>query len=350
MKSTPISFRLKTFAIGVIALSSASFVAAGATIVPTPNLFWDFNSSTGDDGEIVSSTGSASMDLTMYQYNAAAVGSKVYVNSLGASGSGVSGLSTDRALDLSAATGMGGTTNFGGGAAGTSLAGVAGFSGAISMTIAGWYYVVGEAPINSNSNLVSTSASEKGFRVVGNTNSRLQLYYGGEGYKDSNGNASSKSFSSATNGPWAATGEWIFFATTIEITDTQTLVRFYSGAVDGEVTSRGQTTYTHVVDEDEGILELGDFVPGTAPLTIGNFANASTSRPFKGYIDNIGLWASATDASGALTLSQLEALRMSQIQPIPEPGHIGLVGMGALLLAWKMASFRRRGLVGLSKA
>jgi hypothetical protein len=69
----------------------------------------------------------------------------------------------------------------------------------------------------------------------------------------------------------------------------------------------------------------GDMYFGVGTGHAGNPFNCSS-----GYYDNVRIWASKTDGSGALTADQLEAVRQADL--IPEPATMLILGMGGLLL------------------
>jgi hypothetical protein len=82
---------------------------------------------------------------------------------------------------------------------------------------------------------------------------------------------------------------------------------------------------------------VGTIANNTAGLTVGNYADTSIQRPFDGLLDNMRIFGSTTDASGALSLAELETIRAADI--IPEPGAVWLLLIGGLM-AWRWS--RRR--------
>lgn len=314
-----ISTTLSTLCLLVLrTTASVTLFTAGSLLFaqtyPQPTLFYNFDNPTGSTVSSVNS--SATLDFNSY----IADGGASIAPSYTAGGLGVSGLSTDRALDLSHATGMGETTNRGGGAVSSGgLDTVPGFQGAVSFTLAGWFYAT-ESAINTNANLINVANGDNdGFRLSGFSNNRLQLNYVGEEDR--------ASFNSANNA-YATVGEWVFFAVTVDtsITDGNNLF-FYSVDSNGDliVNASHQTN-------------LGALVVGNRDLVLGNFSGPATNRPFQGYLDNFGFWVDDQGGAAALSLEQLDTFRLSAI---PEPGHIAAFG-GFLLLACSLYHRRKQ--------
>lgn len=284
---------------------------------PTPALYYDFNTSGGAGNEYVSSSNSTqSLDFRMYGYN----NGVEWKDSLSPAGGGVSGALGDRSLDLTSATGMGGTTNQGGGAYSVGGLNTVGFSGAKSFTVAGWFYATEEV-LNVNAQLINVSNGDiDGFRLSGASGGNLQFDYVGS---DSRGTYTTSS------GSWSAVGEWVFFAMVLDTTITEgNNLFFYVGSIEDGVTLAHSARSTR-----------GSLVIGSRSVTMGNFTgsmNPATNRPFQGYIDNVAFWVDAEGSGGALSLEQLDAFRASAI---PEPGSVAM-GMGILILA--CALLRRR--------
>ncbi|HWL52228.1 MAG TPA: hypothetical protein VNQ90_07325 [Chthoniobacteraceae bacterium] len=321
----------KAVATGAASLFAIASFATGQTVtVPTPLLFWDFNSSTGNT---VASTGSETMDLTMYRPDPDVPSTRQEANMLGGAGSGVSGAAGDRALDFSGATGMGKDNGYGGAAVGGYLADVPGFDGAISMTIAGWYYTT-KIQIGGDAQIINMSDAQKGgFRLVGQSGGGRLGVYNFVGSPPEGGGTNryvASFFSSSSPRNYSAVGEWVFFAFTIDSSGTDTVMSYYYGSADGEVK----------LDSTTSVANIGGHTASfTKDLTLGNYSGNGTTYPFQGLMDNIGLWASTTNGSGALTLQQLEALRVSQI---PEPGAGALIGAAGLLLLGRALASRRK--------
>lgn len=305
----------------VTLLTTASLVFAQSH--PQPTLFYDFNNPSGATISSVNST--QNLDFNSYGYP------YTVTPSFTADGGGVSEQSGDRALDLSSATGMGGGgENSGGGAVSTAnLSTVPGFSGAVSFTLAGWFYTT-ESSIATNAHLMNLSdGNNGGFRLSGqgteSNAGNLRLEYVGENGRDT--------FTS-TNNPYAAVGEWVFFAVTVDSTITDPEVDnvfFY------HVDANGDLVVTNSLHSGLGALQMTNrnLVFGNAALS---GATPSTTRPFQGYLDNFGLWVDDEGAGAALSLAELNVFRLSQI---PETGHFSAAAGFLILAFWGYRRFRR---------
>lgn len=274
--------------------------ASRSDVIPPAALFWDFNTATS---AVTSSSGQHQMDMTMYDRD------KKVATMLGGATSGVSGSPVDHALDLTSATGMGsGSGGVGGGAKGGNLiTALGGMESATSVTFAGWFHV--SEPIGGNAQLFNqTNGDNDGFRISSNTAGSLSV--------DIVGTAGRKKGAATSGGIFNEVNEWVFFAVTYDNSGPAGSLKFYKGTLE-----------TGVYLADSMTLNIGNFKPGAYPLTIGNYTAApegsyGNAYPFQGLLDNMGVWISATDGSGALTVEQLEALRVSQI---PEPSTLALL-------------------------
>jgi len=300
-----------------LALSAIGLASAQAT-TPAPTLFYDFNSLVGT--HTVESTGTASMDLDMYMFTAQTPDTAAYGNWL--SPAGPSQAPGDLVLNLTQSTKMGGAgTNhgYGGGAVGDPLTVL---NGAKSLTLTGWFYA--QSSVGNNANLISAHLwGTGGFALQSPSSGKLSLTIGG--------NEASPFVSDASYG---AVGSWVFFAVTFDNSGSgDAVVNFYVGGLDTPVSvaSAALTGST------------GDIAVGRN-LTIGNTAKdegiLSTTRPFDGSMDNIGIWGSTEDGSGALTLEQLEGLRLQQI-PEPSASAYLLGAFAGMLVCLKRRSVRK---------
>lgn len=309
MKNLPIPAIRASLVSGLV-LTLTTLLAHAQVVVPDATFFWDFNSQTGNK---VVSTGTKAMDLSMYN------GTKNSTDMLGSAGSGVSGAVGDRALDLTSATGMG-SGSTGGGAEGTNMATALSATTAQSFTIAGWFNA--SSTMKNSTQLVGQSNGvTNGFqyRSAGSNGDQLSMYLVGE-----NGRNDAKSSASSLYG---TTQEWVFFAVVFDNSlGGNATVSFYAG---------NSTTSATLVNTYSD-YNYGNYKIGTATTTIGNFASGASNYPWQGYLDNVGMWVGLADGSGALSSSQLEALRVSQI---PEPGSLALLIVG-LVGSW--ATLRRR--------
>lgn len=203
-------------------------------------------------------------------------------------GLGVSGDSADRALDLTAATGMGNTS--------TGLSPAAKITphpstigGLTSFTLQGWFKTDGTSVIGStsylfhvnNTGMISLRAESAGI---------LKLYVDGIAV-------------SSASGAYNTAATWTYFAVTYDGTLAADNVKFYAG--------RAATAVSLVNTATLNAGAVGSF--GTQPMIIGN--SAGGNRPFDGLLDNVRLFGSTADGSGVLPLADLEAFRQADILP-----------------------------------
>ena len=98
---------------------------------------------------------------------------------------------------------------------------------------------------------------------------------------------------------YAKTKEWVFFAATYDKTKRSQNVNFYIGTKAQPVTLVSTTTLIVELREDL-LFQLGGHTPGGVGM-------------FYGLLDNIRLYGSDTDATGVLTLGELEKLRINDL-------------------------------------
>lgn len=262
-------------------------VLAFATSLPvafaaTPILEYKFNGDTA-------STGSVTTALTLQ--NSAVVG---------ASG-GSSGSVGDGVLDLTAALAMGNLAIPATNAPRASIASRPTEVNALtSFTVQGWFKTDGSL-IAGNANIFTVNGN---MSLIATASGQISL------------NVDGTSRQSATGG-YNTNSTWTFFAVTYDGTVSATPnVKFYVGNTTTGVTQLG-TTATN----DSGT------VGGTSGiLAIGN--SAGGDRGFDGLLDNIRLFGSKTDATGVLTLSELETIRVADITTVPEPASFAAILAG----------------------
>lgn len=178
-----------------------------------------------------------------------------------------------------------------------------------SFTISGWLQTAGTTQLGNFARVLDNYDGSNGFRLRNNnTNGVLEL------------TVQTSSFSS--NAVYTATESWFFFAVTYDaITDA---AAFYIGDT---------ATAVSLVNSGSIVLAGSDTGVNTDNLAIGNTAGGG--RPFDGFLDNIAVYGSTTDGTGALSLSELEAVRAAAV---PEPTSAALM-LGAISL---LALRRRR--------
>ena len=218
-------------------------------------------------------------------------------------GLGVSGKSGDRAFDNMSAE-MGG-----GGNVACTAGNVDEINGLVSFTFCGWYKTKDDASfINSMARLATKYSQPAGWQILGHKdNSGLMFYV--------NGGNRTVTFSSSSL--LAQTKTWVFLAITYDGTKSKDNYKIYAGDRNNEVKLLSTQT-----------LDSKAVAENTAALTIGNELNRT--RAFAGYIDNIRLYGTKTagDASGVLSLSQLETVRagyLSDGDQLNTPEPVGAV-------------------------
>ncbi len=261
----------------------------GSRLAPAaPILEYAFN----ETGTTAPSTGTETTSLTLY--NAANAATDLH----GTAGSGVSGVSTDRCLDFSSAQGMG------------SAPGVADVDSrhsadldAIdtlkSFTVSGWYKTsVPDATIGGYAVLFDNNSANNGFRLSC-AGPNLALYV-------DDGNVAS------TGSAFDDKNRWVFFAVTYDGTLAVGNVRFYRGyRTASEARQRLILSCVYT-----GSLDKATLGSEALALRVGN--SSARNRPFKGYLDNIRIFGSKTDATGALGGSQLETVRAADVADVPD--------------------------------
>jgi len=209
-----------------------------------------------------------------------------------AGGEGVSGKPGDKALDLTSALRMGGQDSLRAGPVAISPTTTC-LGGLVSFTLQGWFKG-DEQAIQSLARLISYRPSnnggeESGFGVYSS------LAPGGLNFQGMGANESGGKFRSQA--AFNEADEWYFFAVTHDSSTTT----FYSGTTTEPVMVRG------VVNN----APLGP-IPPSGELSVGNMKFGM--RPFKGWIDNVRIFGSRSDESGALSLEHLEALREADVR------------------------------------
>mgnify|MGYP005845027811 CR=1 FL=1 len=271
-------------------------------------------------GTSAASTGTNTTPLLFL--NAAGVAADLH----GAPGSGVTGglglatSATDRAFDNSAATAMG---NIGTGGLATHAADLDAIDGFTSFTLSGWFRTAGTAPYNGFARLFVNRNATNGFHLLAGD-------VGGEMRPAVDANEA------ADVAGWADTQTWVFFAMTYNGTLTSNNVNLYKGYRNSA--EAGGSPNVSLVSTIT--INSGPVGNDTAVLQVGN--RTARDRPFDGFLDNFRIHGTQTanDASGALTLAQLEAIRFADMNPIPEASPAWLLTLAAAA-ALMVHPFRR---------
>lgn len=225
---------------------------------------------------------------------------------------GVSGSPGDYALDFTSATRMGSGTGNAGPVA-QYLANTGSAIGAqTSLTLSGWFRTDGAQSIGNRATLFEIASLSLN---ASTTTGALTL-----SVRDS----SNTLIALDSTAGYTAQGQWVFFAATFDGTILSgNNVSFYIGGVG-----------TAVSLVSSGRIDLADWIGFSGEATgsairLGN--NGSTQvRPFDGYLDNMALYGEASGGGGALTQSQLEAMRLAAV---PEPTVAGLLLLGGVTVA-----------------
>ncbi len=257
----------------------------------TPILFYNFNNGTGTTA---ASTGSANISAVMYN------SSNAQTNLYTASGTGVTGLAGDYAFN-SNATGMGYAGS--GGYLSVSNISAGAINGLDSFTLTGWFNTESSTEINNSARLFDFTSGNNGFLLDASAAGTLSLNVDGTSV------GASSSFS--------ATNSWVFFAATYDGTSSTNNVNFYEGTLTSKPTLVGTASAS------TGAMAIAP----TGAFQIGG--NSGDVRSFQGDLDDMGVYGSGNNSSGALTLGAVDAL---YAQEVPEPNIMASFLLGGILL------------------
>lgn len=306
--------KITTSVIAILTCGAAAFA------LPQPLIHYQFNDSNTNTTTATDSSGN-NRNGTIYNYNGTVMAPAALQNAVG-----VSGRAGDYAFNNTGSAGMGGFGNRGGAVNWKATSGNA-IGNLTSMTMSFW--VKTEAGVSS-----------------GNSARIANLY--GSNYTNyvevralNNG-----VIQSAVNGSIRTTPEntidtenqWVFFAITFDASAAAAeRIKFYMGGVEDEVrlVSTGESSLASIVLGGAG-----------QSLTLGSFFNADNGlftgqTPFDGFIDDYRLYGATSGSAGALSLADLDLVRLEATQ-IPEPGSVGLIGGIAISLLLAGQHLKRR--------
>jgi hypothetical protein len=307
----------KKYIISVFAALISAGLAQGQT------LLFEYTFNDAANATYTSSTGSNTANANFTNYVEEGSTERQPYNLFGSSTSGVSGQAGDYAFDNTVSTQMGGGgaiggTNAGYGGVGLASGTATGFNGLSSYTLSGWYKA-SSLPSNYarlleiGAGSTVTSVLFQGSTGSTSTNLRLGTKIGGV-----------NSTLEVNNSMLLAVNSWVFFAFTVDgVNGTITL---YAGTDSSSVVQLGSTT-----------ISTGSVSVDGSNLAIGNSIGNENQRPFDGLMDDVRVWGSATDATGALSLSALESVRAGDV--IPEPSTYAVLFGAAIAV---LALLRRR--------
>lgn len=264
----------------VSALLLMALAWPGAKAVTIPLVEYAFN----DAGTTTASTGFDKKALNLLKNSVA-----TDLHSLDALG--VSGFAGDVALDLTGATGMGSLGGAGNGVA--RLSSPSFLSNLTSFTLQGWFKPDGTI-IGSNAYLLQTQNGTAQIKLNAEYNGKLSL------------TVDNIAAATASVASYSTTSSWTFFAVTYDGTVAADNVTFYVGGVSTSVSQVGTVKS----------INAGAVNPfGAGNFSVGN--SNGTDRPFDGLMDNFRIFGTTSGSSGVLSLSDLEALRMADLEPNP---------------------------------
>jgi len=208
-------------------------------------------------------------------------------------GFGVSGVLNDKALD-NTSSGIG--QNNTGRAALSVPTGIFEIHGLQSFTLSGWFKTKKSLRLENNATLISHYDNGQGF--VLDVPQQGQLCLTVDNMKVQ-----------SPIGAYAVVDEWVFFAVTYDGTRSTENVNFYVGLKNSPVSE-----VTKPLTMDAGVVDTNAFfmAENFDRFVIGNY-RTSYNRPFKGYLDNIRIFGSKTDASGVLLQEHLEEIRREDV-------------------------------------
>lgn len=301
MKTSSRSILLPRLRLAALAFSAC----IGLSTVHSQILEYKFN----DSGTTSASTGSTTTAVSFL--DSAGTAADLH----GGAGSGVSGLSGDKAFDNTASTGMG-SAGTGGRATGGDIGTIDSLT---SFTLQGWLYIPASTP--------ATISGARLFEKNQDANNQFSVQYHRSGVNGALSLAlgtpthSATSAFSAGNATFGTNAAWLFFAVTYDGTVATDNVKFYYGTTGTSVVQLGATQ----------TLDGGTLGSNTGSFIIGNLNG--NSRPWDGLLDNMRVYGATSGSGGALSSSALETLRAADA--VPEPHTAALLALGLTFFLYK---------------
>jgi len=264
-------------------------IALSSSIVSAvePLLFFDFNAGTGESAYGADSN---PVELLMFGSNQEAL--SLY----GEAGSGLTGKPGDFALDIGKTTEAMGSKGQSGGLARVP-SGSSELGAMTSFTVTGWFKAASQ--LDGAARIVEYSdPTVAGFMIFANGPGMLTLSV--------NQQQAGIPRQSANILGEGGDGQWMFFAVTYDGSKTNANAIFYGGTT---------TSEPQIITTQD--LNVGPIAKLSRHgwLTIGN--NNDGIRPFHGMLDDIAIYASASDGSGALSAEQIAEIYKANLAATP---------------------------------
>lgn len=178
-------------------------------------------------------------------------------------------------------------------------------AGVTAFTVTGWF--------NASTTALGTGA----FLMDNNSTGAFSLSFTADGLQLSVKNQTGSNVTASSAAGYSATGDWVFYAVTVDFSKSGNEVSFYQGS--SSVSASLLSTH-NIAGNTLATTGIG------GAQYFGN--NKDYNKAFDGYMDDISIY------SGELSLAQLQA-----VQAIPEPSTYTVIAGIATL---GLAAFRRK--------
>jgi hypothetical protein len=297
---------MRKYQIIVIAFMMVSYAGAAELLWYLP---YDANMNDGVNGEAPTQVNANSLADEPYASTSPSLSAGLT--------SGGSGAETGGALDMRDTMAIMGQASYGGwvryGSPDYDSAMEQSMMGLSSFTVMGWLNTK-DSSIAIGNNARVFASSDNSFSLLFNNGSvpgRMQFALEGNWYN---------SGYAVTN--WGLADEWVFFAASYDGTTSTENLKYYIGGLD-------TNDVELVVTLDSNV---GTFNYSGNWFVVGNNGadNTSADKGFKGLIDELRMFGSAADASGALDAADITLYKNDVFTAVPEPATIGLLAIGGL--------------------